>query len=289
MRKRLRLLLPLLGGCFILYTIFWFWTASRLRAEIDANEAALAARAIGIESAWGAAEGFPFAVRIATPRWRLETSAGLRWQGAGLSVRVRPWQPLTAEMRLVGRHRITAAPGEARRIALELEGATMRVQPVAETLALDIRSLAYAENDAPPLIVEEVGVEAAVTGGLPAAATREALLAWVTGGARIEIDDARGRFEETRFAARGWLGLDQSLRPLGRADLEVRNHGAALRTLAARGFLDAENLPMVEIGLAWLSVPDAETGAAVLKLPLVAEGGTLSLGPVTLAALEPLL
>jgi hypothetical protein len=281
--------LPLLGGLCVLYTIGWYQAAARLEREAAAMQAGLQARYIGLDSAWEKPEGFPFAVRLHSPRWRVETLSGLRWQGDGVTLRFKPWRPFEIEATFDGLHRIDAELGATRRISVALDGARLAVPFSQDGARMIVKSLTYTENSTRQVTIDDFAAQAAVEPAPPQTPDRDGLRQWTAEGGKLAFERMEGRFESARFAAKGWVGLDAALRPIGRVDLELANYAPALRALAARGLLDAQSLPMVEVGLAWLAVPDAKTGAPLLKLPLVAENGALSLGPVRLAALEPLL
>lgn len=282
-----KMLIGLAGLC-IFYTIFWFVAAGRIERELASTIESARERNVAIEAEWKSPRGFPFAIRIETPVWSVATLSGVRWSGEGLIVLWRPWHPSTATASMVGAHQISALLWGQRTISGAIESGVIVAPLDAESVTLNAARLTLRENDDSPVEIKDLNVDLAIEPQLPAEPNRVALGDWSAAGGRVLIRRAEGELETSRFSATGWLGLDTEFRPTGQTQLALTAYGTMLRAFAARGWIDPENLPVIEVALAWLAVPDAKTGAPVLTLPLSAENGVLSFGPVTLTALEPL-
>jgi hypothetical protein len=289
MRARGRALLLAFAVSCSLYTIGWFLAAARFERAID--EALLEARArnVTIYGEPQPARGFPFLLAVRFERWGATAPSGLRWFGEALELRLRPWAPLTLRAALLGEHRLFAVLRENRTLSARVEGGEVTVPMDAVTLGLRAATIEVAENEGAALPFAAIDLRLRIEPGIPHTPDRAALLAWSESGGRLILDHAEGRFETASFAAQGWLGIDPLLRPTGRTDWTLTAYAPLLRAFAARGWIESENLTMIEVALAWLSTPDGESGAPVLRLPLSAENGVLSFGPVRVAALEPLL
>jgi hypothetical protein len=288
MSSRLKITLIGLAGLFILYTIVWLFAADRLQRELALALETARERGIAVEAEWKGARGFPLAIVVETPVWSVATMSGLRWTGEGLTVRFRPWRPFTLTAELDGAHRLSALLWQQRTVSGDIAGGRIEAPFDAESLTLAAAGLSLRENDETPIAIENLSVQLAVEPALPAQPNRTALMDWSAQGGRVLVQRANGAVDASRFSATGWIGVDPAFRPTGQTQLELTAYGPMLRAFAARGWIDTQNLPMIEVALAWLSVPDAQTGAPVLKLPLTAENGVLAFGPVTLTTLEPL-
>lgn len=287
--RRFRNAAATLGGLCCLYTIGWFVAADRLQNEAAASIENARQRDVFIEAEWRDVSGFPFALVLSSPRWSLSTMSGVAWSGEGLAIRIRPWRPQTAEIALLGAHRVSAPLRERRTVEAAIVGGAFTTTRKADAVSFTAARIEVSDNGAAPIAIENFAAMLAVEPALPTVPNLAALKDWSAGGGRIVVEQAGGRFASTDFAFNGWVGIDSVLRPTGRTELALTSYAPLLRAIAARGWIDGRNLPMIEVALAWLSVPDAKTGAPVLKLPLIAENGVLSFGPVTLAELQPLL
>lgn len=104
-----------------------------------------------------------------------------------------------------------------------------------------------------------------------------------TEGVRIRAADVRSLALEwgpVRLSGKGALTISAGGQPEGRLDLSIENWRAALKLVTALGLVRAETAPTVERALQSLALLGGN--ADQLTMPLVFQGGRMSLGPVPL-------
>ncbi len=128
-----------------------------------------------------------------------------------------------------------------------------------------------------------------LNGALPQGDPRLALAAWRDNGGALDLERIEVEWAPLGVSASGRLTLDDRLRPQGQLAARIAGLPALLDRLAAAGLMTAQQVVNVKLGvLAFSGEPD-EAGRPVLSVPVILNGGLLSLGPFPLARLSPVL
>lgn len=114
-----------------------------------------------------------------------------------------------------------------------------------------------------------------------------ALAHWRRGGGRMEVERLFLHWAGLRLLAKGQLGLDAQMRPEGTLKAVLYNHPVLIDALVHAGSLTAAKAQMIKVGLRFLVKRDKESGETYLELPLQARDGFLTLGPIPLIRLAP--
>lgn len=125
--------------------------------------------------------------------------------------------------------------------------------------------------------------------GFPGADPRQALTAWRDAGGAVELERVEVEWAPLGVSASGRLTLDDRLRPQGQLAARIAGLPELLDRLAAAGLVTAQQVVNIKLGvLAFSGEPDEE-GRPVLAVPVILNGGLLSLGPFPLARISPVL
>ena len=117
--------------------------------------------------------------------------------------------------------------------------------------------------------------------------TRASLADWRDRGGTLEIDRLEGDWSGLSIAADGSLTLDSALRPLGAVSADVGDIAVFIDRLAASGSLTREQADAAKRFFAMMQAAGA--AKEPIRLPLGFQDGMMSLGPVPIWPLEPLL
>ena len=120
---------------------------------------------------------------------------------------------------------------------------------------------------------------------LPSSFAFEDIAAWRDDGGTVEIESLSVRWGILTIDARGTLSLDDRNRPLAALSATVRGHRAAVDSLVQAGTLRPSEGAVAKITLSVLS-RSADNGGIVL--PLTAQNGWLTAGPLRILRLQPL-
>ncbi len=205
--------------------------------------------------------------------------AAVSTEVSGLSADTAAWGQVTADT-LTARVAPLAAP----------QGATAADGPEprhAVSLALsDLRLPA----DSRPLLghnITRLGFEGTIFGLPPEAPPAEALQAWRQAGGKMAVEQLDLAWGALVASGNGTLGLDEALRPAGLLDAEVAGLPQLVDLLVDEGRLDEAAGLGIKLGLMVLPGRNDSAGRRLLRVPVRLEGGTLFLGPLPLARLEP--
>jgi hypothetical protein len=120
----------------------------------------------------------------------------------------------------------------------------------------------------------------------PRSGTIAAIVArWRDDGGNVELRRVKLAWGGLDIEAAGTLSLDSRLRPIGALTARVRGHEKLIEALVAMGEMSAAEATAAKTVLGLL----AAAGGGVLSVPLTLQDGKVSLGPVALARLSPLL
>jgi len=117
--------------------------------------------------------------------------------------------------------------------------------------------------------------------------SKEALAAWRDGGGTIEIDGAKLVWGPLEAELNATLALDKAWRLLGAGTLKARGYDKTIDAVEAAKLLRPVEAQMLRIALAVKAKRDADPRAFV-ELPVTAQDGRLSVGPVPVLRLQPL-
>lgn len=155
-----------------------------------------------------------------------------------------------------------------------------------ETGALQIPADLAAPLDPTADWIRAVG---RLDGVLPQAAPLLALAAWRDQGGALNLERVEVEWPPLGLSASGRLTLDDQLRPQGQFAARIAGLPELLDRLAAAGLVTAQQVASIKLGvLAFSGEPD-DQGRPVLAVPVILNGGLLSLGPFPLARISPVL
>ena len=120
---------------------------------------------------------------------------------------------------------------------------------------------------------------------LPSSMAFEDIARWRDDGGTVEIESFAVRWGTLTVDARGTMSLDDRNRPLAALSATVRGHRAVVDSLVQAGTLRPSVGAAAKIALSVLS-KSADNGGIVL--PLTAQNGWLTAGPLRLLRVQPL-
>lgn len=306
------------------WTLYWHLAAWRAEAWLADGAAPGKAWQGGYRAA--AISGFPFWLRVDLERpvlaWRHGAGEAL-WRGPWLAARARPWAPMRwfldlpphqrldfgqggqpVEVALAqGRAELALAGGALRMLALRLEEVAV-ASFAARRLAFDVTAAGEAVWDiglvaeelqtgaiAPPLPAHLPRLEAALRwqgalGGQGGPARR--LDAWREAGGIVDVLALAASWPPLVIEAEGTLALDRQLRPIGAFRARMTGYGALLEALERSGRLRPGLAVLAGAVLDAMAVPD-DDGKRRLSVAVAIQDGMLSLGPLPLLPVPPLL
>ncbi|HVY50599.1 hypothetical protein FRZ61_44500 [Hypericibacter adhaerens] len=130
--------------------------------------------------------------------------------------------------------------------------------------------------------IEKLGLAGRLEGPPPRGLDAAALGAWRDAGGAVDLDLFTIAWGPLSISGSGTLSLDGTLRPLAAATTEIRGATETLVALAQAGLMRSNDAQLAALALALLTDDQGR-----LKLPLTAQDGELSAGPVKLATLQP--
>ncbi|MBT5413247.1 MAG: DUF2125 domain-containing protein [Rhodospirillaceae bacterium] len=127
-----------------------------------------------------------------------------------------------------------------------------------------------------------------VRGAIPNDAPDVALAAWRDSGGTIEIYDLKLAWGPLHMSATGTATLDEEMRPLGALTAEIRGYTQTLDALVAVGTMERRTAEVAKFLLGMMAEWPDDTGKPILIMPLSAQDGIFSVGPISLFRLPPL-
>lgn len=135
-----------------------------------------------------------------------------------------------------------------------------------------------------PLLAANISV----VGNLPQAITHAALAQWRDQSGTVELLDAKLRWGPLNLKGSGTVTIDEDMRPLGAGTVELRGFNETVQRLVETGAVKKQAGTMAQLVLGVLAKPATPGGEPVLNVPLTAQHGFLSLGPIKLLPIPPL-
>src|SRR5258708_9965787 len=131
----------------------------------------------------------------------------------------------------------------------------------------------------------DMSVTASLFGSLEAGPPARTLAAWRDAGGIVEIGRLDLIWGPLNLTGNGTVSLDDSMRPLGAGTAAIRGWEQTLDRLVAVGAVQSRQASIARAVLSALSKPTP--GGAEVTVPLTAQDGRLSVGPVPVMPLGP--
>ena len=138
--------------------------------------------------------------------------------------------------------------------------------------------------------IEYLEMDASLFGPLPAAAdTGTAAAAWRDAGGVLEINDFRVRWGPLGIASNGTVTLDGAMRPLAALTADIIGYGDIIDALIMSNAIPLGDAFLAKVAFNMLAEEPEGGGPKTLRnVPVTAQGGALSVGPVAVAQIPPL-
>ena len=136
---------------------------------------------------------------------------------------------------------------------------------------------------------EKIVLAGRLNGVVPGTQPRRALSLWRERGGALELDLVEIDWSPLVVSASGRLTLDGRLRPQGQLAARITGLPELLDRLVALGLMPADQVARMKPVILAFSGERDEEGRPVLAAPLILNAGVLSLGPLPLARISPVL
>jgi len=135
-------------------------------------------------------------------------------------------------------------------------------------------------------VIDRLAADIQIIGPMPGQGTlKDRVTAWRDGGGAIEAKKMHLAWGSLAADGDGTLALDEAMRPLGAFSTTLRGLSDFIDQLVKAGLLNSRAASGIKISVGLLAARDAAGGITV---PLSAQFGKLSIGPVVVADLPPL-
>ena len=126
-------------------------------------------------------------------------------------------------------------------------------------------------------------------GIFPQTEPRRALAAWRDGGGALELERVEVEWPPLGVTASGRLTLDDQLRPEGQLAARIAGLPELLDRLVEQGLMTAQQVSNIKLAVLVFAGERDDKSRPVLAAPLIFRAGILSLGPLPLARISPVL
>jgi hypothetical protein len=140
-----------------------------------------------------------------------------------------------------------------------------------------------------PATIDRLAYAADLTGTLPPGEPAAALAAWRDGGGLLQVTNLTLIWGPLDVRADGTVALDALLRPEGAFAAHIAGLPEMLEALVARGIMLPGAAAALRIAVLTLSEGRDGSGRPTVRLPVTLQDGTIFLGPVALARVDPVL
>jgi len=245
---RAGLVIAVLG--FIAYSIGWFLLAAEITKQIDIIQTRAADSQIVIEGELSPVTGFPF-------RPQISFSGTATHQDDRLVI---PY--------------------------LFIKGFPVPTQSITVTLPQGAKVEGPAA-DSEILSLDYLQLRFIVPVKVPYAPTNESLTRWSADGGKFDVPEFKAQKQSLSINGSGLVELDSALQPQGHMDVTMTGHIAFLEFLQRKQFIDARAALMAGIVMNGFSTRDETTGESSLNASLSLRDRRLSLGPLEIFSLPP--
>ena len=167
--------------------------------------------------------------------------------------------------------------------------ATMGAQPHTR-LEGTIADLTLMQAPPPfPATIDRLAYAADLIGTLPPGEPAAVLATWRDGGGLLQVTNLTMIWGPLDVRADGTVSLDALLRPQGAFAARIAGLPEMLDALVARGVMQPGAAAALRIAVLTLSEGRDERGRLIVRLPVTLQDGTVFLGPVALARVDPVL
>jgi hypothetical protein len=136
--------------------------------------------------------------------------------------------------------------------------------------------------------IDSLNLDAEVRGAIGPEVNTATVAAWRDGGGTVEISDFALRWGPLRIKAEGTMALDGSLQPLAAFTATMTGFNETIDLLVAEGALDPRDASAAKTLLSLLAKTPLTGGAPEIAAPLTIQNQRLSVGPVPLFTLRPI-
>ena len=155
-----------------------------------------------------------------------------------------------------------------------------------ETSALELPAALAAPLDPAAERIVAIG---RLEGLIPQTEPRLALSAWRDSGGAVELERIEVDWAPLALTASGRLTLDERLRPEGQLAARIAGLPELLDRLAEQGLMAANQVANTKLAIRVFAGELDDKGRPVLTAPIILRAGLLSLGPLPLARISPVL
>lgn len=162
---------------------------------------------------------------------------------------------------------------------------------LGHTFSLETSALQLPANLATPLdpTAERIFADGRLVGAIPQTEPRLALSAWRDSGGALEFERIEVDWAPLALSASGRLTLDEQLRPEGQLAARIAGLPELLDRLAEQGLMAASQVANTKLAIRAFSGERDDKGRPLLVAPIILRAGVLSLGPLALARISPVL
>ena len=136
--------------------------------------------------------------------------------------------------------------------------------------------------------IDALNLEAEVMGAIGPEINTASVAAWRDAGGTVEVETFTLRWGPLRLRAEGTLALDGQLQPLAAFTATMTGYGETIDLLVAQGALDANDAVAAKTLLSLFAKTPLTGGAPEIAVPLTIQNQRLSVGPVPLFTLRPI-
>ncbi|MFN4282917.1 MAG: DUF2125 domain-containing protein [Alphaproteobacteria bacterium] len=137
-------------------------------------------------------------------------------------------------------------------------------------------------------LVDALNLEAEVMGAIGPQINTASVAAWRDAGGTVEVETFTLRWGPLRLRAEGTVALDGQLQPLAAFTATMTGYGETIDLLVTQGALDADDAVAAKTLLSLLAKTPLTGGAPEIAVPLTIQNQRLSVGPVPLFTLRPI-
>ena len=127
-----------------------------------------------------------------------------------------------------------------------------------------------------------------VQGGAFSGPWPDAAVAWSAQGGVLQVSEFRLLWGPLDLSGEGALTLDPQRRPLGAFTARIVGYLETVDTLAKAGLIELGDASILKLGGMALTKESDSQGRPIVTIPLTAQDGRLSVGPLPLFRLEPI-